>query len=50
MLNKKVKSIMTKFVNKVGTAAAKNDMNQTCLVHLYQPKQPKSLKKSEKNS
>ncbi len=50
MLNKKVKRIMIKFVDKVGTASAKNDMNQTCTCFFYQPKQPKSLKKGEKDS
>lgn len=50
MLNKKVKRIMIKFVDKVGTASAKNDMNQTCALYLYQPKQPKSLKKNAKDS
>lgn len=50
MLNKKIKRIMTKFVDKVGTASAKNDVNQTCACLLYQPKQPKSLKKNEKDS
>lgn len=46
MSNKNIKKVISKFVDKVGTTAAKNDMNQTCLVHLYQPKRPKSLKKN----
>lgn len=48
MFNKNFKSKISKFVGKVGTAAAKNDANQSCLVFLYQPKQPKSLKKNIK--
>ncbi len=48
MLNKNIKRKISKFVGKVGTAAAKNDMNQACLVFFYQPKQPKSLKKNIK--
>lgn len=49
MFTKNVKSKISKFVDKVGTAVAKNDMNQTCACNLYQPKQPKSLKKNIKD-
>ncbi len=49
MLNKNIKKKISKFVGKVGTAAAKNDANQSCLVFLYQPKQPKSLKKTTRD-
>lgn len=49
MLNKNIKRMVSKFVGKVGTAVAKNDMNQTCACNLYQPKQPKSLKKNIKD-
>lgn len=46
MSNKNIKKVISKFVDKVGTAAAKNDVNQACLVFYYQPKRPKSLKKN----
>ncbi len=48
MSNKNIKRLVSKFVDKVGTVAAKNDMNQTCTMFFYQPKQPKSLKKNIK--
>ncbi len=48
MSNKNIKRLVSKFVDKVGTAAARNDANQTCFCLLYQPKQPKSLKKNIK--
>lgn len=50
MSNKNIKKLLSKFVDKVGTAAAKNDANQTCVMYFYQPKQPKSLKKNTKDS
>lgn len=51
MSNKSIKKAISKLVDKVGTTAAKNDMNQACVCYLYQPKQPKSLtrKKSGDN-
>lgn len=49
MFNKNVKKVISKFVGKVGTATAKKNMNQTCICNLYQPKQPKSLKKDTKD-
>ncbi len=49
MFNKNIKRKISKFVGKVGTAAAKNDLNQTCACCLYQPKQPKSLKKNTRD-
>lgn len=49
MSNKNIKKVISKFVDKVGTAAAKNDMSQTCACFFYQPKQPKSLKKNFKD-
>ena len=50
MSNKNIKKLLSKFVDKVGTNAAKNDVNQTCICFIYQPKQPKSLKKNTKDS
>lgn len=49
MSNKNIKRLVSKFVDKVGTAVAKNDVNQTCTMFFYQPKQPKSLKKNIKD-
>ncbi len=49
MSNKNIKRLVSKFVDKVGTVAAKNDMNQACVCFIYQPKQPKSLKKNIKD-
>lgn len=46
MSNKNIKKVISKFVDKVGTAAAKNDANKACIMYLYQPKRPKSLKKN----
>ena len=43
-LKKKVSGIAT----KVGTKMAHNDLNQACVMFIYQPKCPMSLKKCKK--
>lgn len=34
---------------KVGMKSAKKDLNQTCAMFIYQPKQPQALKNTKKN-
>ena len=40
-----LKKKMASIVAKVGTKQAQNDFNQACVMFIYQPKQPKNLKK-----
>lgn len=41
------KKKMASMATKVGTKQAQNDLNQTCVMFIYQPKLPKTLKYSK---
>ncbi len=47
MTKSNLKKRMASMVTKVGTKQAQNDFNQACVMFIYQPKMPMSLKKSK---
>ncbi|MCD7731226.1 MAG: cyclic lactone autoinducer peptide [Oscillospiraceae bacterium] len=47
MKKNSVKKMVSKVITKVGVSSAKVDVNQACVYVLYQPKQPKVLKKND---
>ena len=47
MTKSNLKKKMASMATKVGTKQAQNDLNQTCVMFIYQPKLPKTLKYSK---
>lgn len=45
MTKSNLKKKVANMAAKVGTKQAQNDLNQTCVMFIYQPKQPKVLKR-----
>lgn len=45
MTKSNLKKKVANMVAKVGVTQAQNDFNQACVMFIYQPKQPRNLKK-----
>lgn len=47
MTKSNLKKKVANMAAKVGTKQAQNDLNQACVMFIYQPKSPKRMKKSK---